>query len=1118
MRTLKDRLHRVLVIGATPAGLAATNKLGEMGIPVTLIDTEPDLNDKLSREEWRFSSGQLMNYALRPGLLRILRNPGIRCILPGEITSLKHTPQGFCARYKVAPTFVDPENCTLCGRCAEVCPARLHDGAKPIRLNGRQSLPGRPIIDKRRKPLCQDSCPLGVNVQGYIALAGAGRFAEALELIRRDNVLPGICGRVCTHPCEVVCRRSEIDQPLAIRDIKRFIVDREQADSLTALPAPAAQRRKERIAVVGSGPSGLAAAADLARLGYPVTVFEREKELGGLLRYGIGPHRLPRDVLDREIDFIEKLGVRFETAHPIDLSGGLPGLKDEFKAVILCSGMWTDRRLGVPGENLDGVSGCIETLTAFYRGGTVDLGDKVAVIGDGNSAFDLARCLVRTGAGATIISWFPEALIPASASEVADARAEGVSIVASTQVVGFSGRKGKLQKLLCVATQPGKPDDKGIAWPVPVPGAEPFHLEFDRAVVAIGQVSDPGGYGNAIHVLRNGAIQTDASSCTNLPHVYAAGDAVRGPSTIVEAMASGRRAAFALHRQLTGEELPHVLSVRPENRDFPAITPDIPSVARIDMPERQPAARRDTFTEVALGFSEAQVLSEASRCLQCGVCSECFQCVSACVSANTIRHDDLPEEAIEQAGVVIIADPKAAPAVKGDDVLRAYSTKTFKNDVASLMARGFAAAADAMILLGGSTRRMRGHGLSFSPVDPQLSPELRLGVFICRCNDSFGWAAELDDYVTGLTDRPTVEHAEMLTSACTREGSSSIIRTVREKGLTRVVLASCVCCPLDFICSACTDQRARLKHALFHGTGISRAMVETCNLRGEALRFLAQDRDLAFDRFSGLLDRSIGRARLLKAMPAPARPYNFTTAVIDDSEAARKSALTLAEAGMEVFLFGTIDRPLADIPNHPNIHAFSGSSVKGLTGTVGNFHVSVDINGARQNFPVGAVILGEHSRKRVPYTPIGNLFPHPVESTMQKRGVTGIPFHMPGATNIPGLFLANPPEINTSERTKGTAAAILAATSMPRGPRQNKGYTVTVDETRCRGCGRCLKVCPYQAITFRKNALGGWHAVVDEALCKGCGNCIPVCPSHAADSPYRDRLYLEQMIEEILLA
>jgi heterodisulfide reductase subunit A-like polyferredoxin len=283
------------------------------------------------------------------------------------------------------------------------------------------------------------------------------------------------------------------------------------------------------------------------------------------------------------------------------------------------------------------------------------------------------------------------------------------------------------------------------------------------------------------------------------------------------------------------------------------------------------------------------------------------------------------------------------------------------------------------------------------------------------------------------------------------------------------------------------------------------------------LRLLQSDPLLAVERFTGLMVRSIGRAKLLKSLPAPARPYNFTTAVIGESEAAFNSASTLAEAGMEVFLFGSPAKPLSTPLDHPNIHNFKGSSVKGLRGTVGNFQITVETDGVTQVFQVGAVILGEQSRKQIPYIPTAGLHPHTVEASMQKRGVPGIPFFNPGATSIPGLFLANPPGINVSERIKGTAAAILAASTMPRSPRQNKGYTVVVDEARCRGCGRCIEVCPYQAVSFLRNEQGGWHSVVDEALCKGCGNCIPVCPSNAADSPYRDRRYLEQMLEEILI-
>ncbi|MBW1801778.1 MAG: 4Fe-4S binding protein, partial [Deltaproteobacteria bacterium] len=246
MKQPKDRLHRVLIVGATPSGILAANKLGELGIPVTLVDTEPDMDEKLSREEWRLDSGVAMNYAHRSGLLRIMRNPNIRCILPGGVTSLRHTPQGFRAQITQPQTFIDAQQCILCGRCIDICPVITPEGAKPIRSGGRRSLPGRPVIDKGPKPPCQAGCPLGVNAQGYIALAHAGRYQEALELVRRDNILPGICGRVCTHPCERDCRRGELDESVAIKDIKRFLADHELSHPQDAT-FPDIRKRPEKI-------------------------------------------------------------------------------------------------------------------------------------------------------------------------------------------------------------------------------------------------------------------------------------------------------------------------------------------------------------------------------------------------------------------------------------------------------------------------------------------------------------------------------------------------------------------------------------------------------------------------------------------------------------------------------------------------------------------------------------------------------------------------------------------------------------------------------------------------------------------------------------------------------
>jgi heterodisulfide reductase subunit A-like polyferredoxin len=294
-------------------------------------------------------------------------------------------------------------------------------------------------------------------------------------------------------------------------------------------------------------------------------------------------------------------------------------------------------------------------------------------------------------------------------------------------------------------------------------------------------------------------------------------------------------------------------------------------------------------------------------------------------------------------------------------------------------------------------------------------------------------------------------------------------------------------------------------------------MVEACNLRGEALRVVRDDPDLGFEKFKGLIDRSIERAKKLKALPVLARNYNFTTAVIGRSVSAENSVRTLAEAGFEVFWFSTPGGdPLPKSSHHPNVHRFNDAVVTRLSGTVGEFQISFDLDGATQTLQVGAVILGEKARKTVKYILQEGLPSFTVKSGRQKQGIPKIPFFYPGATSIPGLFVSDSPGVYVSKRRKGAAVAVQAAAIMPRGPRQSKGLTVVVDGTLCRGCGRCINKCPYQAITLSMNEIQGWYASVDEALCKGCGNCISVCPSNAADSPYRNQAYLEETLEGLL--
>ncbi|MBM9537516.1 FAD-dependent oxidoreductase [Desulfobulbus alkaliphilus] len=1125
MKRQKERLYKVIVAGATPEGIAATNKLGELGIPVTLVESAPDLDRKLAAEEYRLPSGLTFNYAHRPGLIRIARNSSIRTLLPAKISSIKHTHQGFSVRIDQEQTFIDSDRCALCGKCVAVCPVTQPETGKALHFHARTSLPGRPYIDKRNQPLCQENCPLGVNAQGYIALASQGRYEEALALIRKDNILPGICGRVCTHPCEEACRRGGIDDPVAIREIKRFLADYEnsdpsrQATAVQTLLADIEPTRREKVAIIGSGPAGLAAAADLARRGYRVTVFEKEAEPGGLLRYGIGRHRLPRAILDREIKYIEQMGVTFVTNHPIDLSRDLQRMSQDHDRVLISTGTWYDRQMGVPGENLAGVEGCLNFLARSQWEDLNRMEGKVAVIGDGNSAFDLARTLARMGAEVSILSWFDLDRIPADPIEVREALEEGVTIIDATQVIAFQGENNRLARLQCMPTVPGPADEKGVAWPVVTEGSQPFTLDVQRAFVAIGQV---GGYNadsfnGLLAVSDRGFIVTDDNQRTTLSKVYAGGDTVSGPTSVVQAMAAGREAARSIHADLTGRECPVPIS-RPTTRDFPAIPETLTPLHRTPVAERPAQERRKDFDEVIMGFNAQQVSTEAGRCLQCGVCSECLQCVAACGALKAIDHHQEKEEIVEHCGAVIVADPSLAPSgIKGDDIIRAYGPKAARPDVNDMVVRGFDAAARAMLLLGGASRKTKGHGLAFTVPDAVLSPEIRIGVFACRCNDALGWMDEMSSYLDQLSTEDTrIAHAETLPSACVKEGYSAIIRAVREKSLTRIVLASCVCCPLNFVCSACTDQRSRLKNNLFHGTGISRSMVETCNLRGEILRLVENKPDLALIRFKGLLQRSIKRSAVLKPLPTVDRNYNFATAVIGTSQAANTSALTLADTDHDVFRFGTAEQPLKNPVEHANIHNFPDWNVKGISGTIGDFQILVESEGHQQIFRVGTVILGEKARRRIAYTHQEGLPNTTVEPVLQERGKKGVPFSYPCATSVPGLYLAEPSGINVSKLKKGTAAAIMVAATIPRGPRQSKGFTATVDEKLCRGCGRCINVCLYHAVTLTANEANGWHAYIDEALCKGCGNCLSVCPTGAADSPYRNRAYLEQALEEVL--
>jgi len=520
-----------------------------------------------------------------------------------------------------------------------------------------------------------EACPIHQNAAGYVSLIAEGRYAEAAKLIRRRNPLPFICGRVCYAPCEEACSRSNVEEPIAIRALKRFAMDWERANDPDPQPEPPEHDYSERVAVIGSGPSGLTCAFDLAREGYKVTVFEKHEELGGMLAVGLPGYRCPRPVVEHDLDYIRKLGVEMRTGQELgrdfsldDLLTTRPGFG--FSSVFLGVGAHQGLELGIPGEETDGVLSGVEYLRNINLGHPQTTGLRVAVVGGGNTALDAARTARREGADVTVLYRRTRAEMPGEEDEFEDAVAEGVQFEYLIAPVEVTAQGGRLRGLRCVQMELGEPDGSGRPAPVPVEGSE-HEREFDTVIVSISQRPDQAWHGSgftstpAMTFTRWGTLQVDPESLTTpIDGIFAGGDLVMGPTTVVESMGQGRRAAEAIDKYLRGapptDFTSHMPPAQPslgfEERPYlqsPAYG-DIERMPRADMPKRVAAERIADYDEVDLGLSEEEARGEANRCLHCGACVECHSCEDAC-PPKAIRLDMEDEVTPLDVGQILVA-------------------------------------------------------------------------------------------------------------------------------------------------------------------------------------------------------------------------------------------------------------------------------------------------------------------------------------------------------------------------------------------------------------------------------------------------------------------------------
>ncbi len=507
---------------------------------------------------------------------------------------------------------------------------RLDGGAAPHLLLTVPELQVDPIPVEEVAPApCTRACPAGVNVKAYVSLIAEGRFAEALAEVRRRCTLPSVCGRICHAPCEPACRRSAFDGPLAIRALKRFVTD--VGDGGEVAPAPIT--RDQAVAVIGSGPAGLTAAHDLRLGGYPVTIFEAKPELGGMLRYGIADYRLPPDVLDDEIAAVLGAGIDVETGHAISSYEDVTALMEGgYDAVLVAVGAQRGRLLAIPGED---DTAAVEDALGFLRrvneGDRAPIDGKVIVIGGGSTAIEAARTALRLGAGPVEILYRRSRdEMPAGHEEVAQAEAEGVTFrfLAAPQRAVI--QDGRLSGIECIEMELGAPDDDGRRRPVPIPDST-FFTEAGRVLAAVGQeaVLDFVPDDDAAMVDRGLLVADGATSMTRWWGVFAAGDVVSGPATVIEAIAAGHDVAASIAAYLeTGTPQ------RPRSLPPPAVEYGLADPPPVEAPPLRPRILGlepgAEFIEVEQAYTADDAVAEARRCLRCGPCSECAACAVTC--------------------------------------------------------------------------------------------------------------------------------------------------------------------------------------------------------------------------------------------------------------------------------------------------------------------------------------------------------------------------------------------------------------------------------------------------------------------------------------------------------
>jgi NADPH-dependent glutamate synthase beta subunit-like oxidoreductase/NAD-dependent dihydropyrimidine dehydrogenase PreA subunit len=1163
----------VTVIGDSVGAARCALNLARMGAEINLIIPTSALSPNGNGGSRSPDASANEHFHIWPLLLRAATHPRVKLYTNSFIKAVTKKRGHFDVKVRKLPRYVDESLCTSCGQCQEVCPVRIpfSRGGSTVAhaaihapLAGIRSVPAAYSIDKSGTAPCRAACPLGINVPGFICLLAKGKTDEALSLINEAAPLAGILGRVCTHPCEDNCQRSKVDSPVFIQALHRYAADN-ASGRINYSRKSQAKSREEKIAIVGSGPAGLAAAWELARRGYVPTIFESHAVVGGMLATGIPRFRLSREVREREMEAIMAMGVDIKTGVAVGRDITLSDLREQdYKAFYLAIGAGVNHKLNVPGEDLEGVVDVISMLFALNLKVGTTVGSNVVVIGGGNSAVDSARAVKRRSKGTVRILYRRTAQeMTAIKGHVEEAIKEGVLIKYLTAPVEIIGDGTKVTGIRCQRMKLGDVDDTGRREPVPVKGSE-FTIDADHVIVAIGQrPSTTLLKTKGIKTNDDGTVNVDPLTLqTSIPDIFAGGDCVTGPNTVVEAMAAGLRAAESIDRYLNGCELSKDRTFeRPETLEVDLKQRYVSPQKRTKMPMLPRADRTGSFEETTRGLPAEMVKPEAERCINCALCSGCLECERIC-QIGAVSHEDTVESIkIETEAVVdFVANSGTAglpqPYAGQDGHLRLSEPGVFivkagdEADLESELDRASAIALEIAQQLelrdrdavdGADTEGSCDIRLNqgWEPEAPIIAENGRTGVVLCRCGSSISSIIDFSEAAREIQLLPGVSWVHEISQVCTEYGAQQIKAMAAEEKLGSLVIAACRCCNLEQICFSCTEQRVRCQEYLGRYLGSDHsAVVEFVNIREQCAWVHSDNPAEATRKAIEIVGSGIARAQDTLPLIRTERPITEGALVISIGLSGLAAAVGLASQAYPVALiYGSQlkkkkgqqaaeyiekETELLKELGKLGISAMSWPKVLKLYGVPGNYEAVLESSSGAANIGGGAVVMDSVAVDKMlgqaDATFKTSLFGRILSwnKNLDNQATLDSALRELAIGNTAGIFIvsSNVEELPARQTIKGQATAARVSSYLSQRTLRPRVTAVSIDRQLCRGCGDCAAVCPY--IEMKVNESGTAYAVVDPMLCLGCGACLTSCPTGAITQPAQSDSNIISMLETML--